>query len=300
MDILEKPPVVPKKLAAKIAAVILLTGIFAVLLYFGVQQGEQFLQARDRAVAVEAEIVRVEESLDSDGYKQYDAIMRYSVNGREYEQKYRSFGNRYKAEDRIGTTVVTTVDPEHPEMEMHDIAVNCGMASFFAVICFSALMGAWSMRIRESYTQLWGWNRRMVARDLPREIHGRFAWDRLLLPGLLGLGLLIRHRQVHSWFLFVIDALLLLGGLVTLRNYINAMNRYRQEQYILRRDSFVSKRYVYDSDGPDHYYVTFTNGETTWESDRGKKYYDSVGPGCAVETVYLEGVKNPIMKRFSQ
>ena len=151
MEIYEKPPINPVKLILKILLIPFLTLISAVMLNLTFGYGEHYLEIRDRAVEVEAVIVRVEESWDSDGDREYDAIMRYTVNGKDYEQKYRSFGSRYKAEDRIGTTVVTSVDPEDPQMEVHDLAVKCGRGTFFSTksgSAFSSVSGLQSMTLK--------------------------------------------------------------------------------------------------------------------------------------------------------
>ena len=297
MEIYEKPPINPVKLILKILLIPFLTLISAVMLNLTFGYGEHYLEIRDRAIEVEAVIVRVEESWDSDGDREYDAIMRYTVNGQDYEQKYRSFGNKYKAEDRIGTTVVTSVDPEDPQTEVHDLAVKCGIGTFFSTAMMAILMATLTMRIRKPYTAYYGWSRAAVEKDLPHQIHSTYRWDVFLLPGIVMVALLIRHRQVHSWFLFAIGAIVLLIGVVVLRNYIHAMRLLRQERFTLRRDTYVSKQIRTDSDGDEHYSITFTNGKNTWEQAVDRKRYDTLGSGNIIDAVYLEGDKRPIMTR---
>lgn len=297
MEIYEKPPINPVKLILKIVLIPFLTLISAVMLNLTFGYGEHYLEIRDRAVEVEAVIVRVEESWDSDGDREYDAIMRYTVNGQDYEQKYRSFGNKYKAEDRIGTTVVTSVDPEDPQTEVHDLAVKCGIETFFSTAMMAILMATLTMRIRKPYTAYYGWSRSAAEKDLPHQIHSTYRWDVLLLPGIVMAALLIRHRQIHSWFLFAIGAIVLLAGVVVLRNYIHAMRLLRQERFTLRRDTYVSKQIRTDSDGDEHYSITFTNGKNTWEQAVDRKRYDTLGSGNIIDAVYLEGDKRPIMTR---
>ena len=297
MEILDKPPINPVKLILKIVLIPVLSLIVAAMVYVTFGYGEHYLQVCDTALEVEAVIVRVEESWDSEGDKQYDAIMRYTVNGQDYEQKYRSFGNKYKAEGRIGTTVVTSVDPEDPQTEIHDLAIKCGIGTVFSGIAMAILVAVISMGIRKPFTAYYGWNRASVEKDLPREIHRAYRWDVILLPGIVVATLLIRHHQVHDWFLFVIGAIVLLRGVVLLRNYIRAMHLFRQERFTLRRDTYVSKRVTTDSDGNEQYHITFSNGKNTWEQTVNRKRYDAQGSGNIIDAVYLEGDKRPIMTR---
>lgn len=280
-----------------IVSLILLVAI-VLFLRGGIRNGEQYLKSSANAATVHATVVRIEEDWDSEDGTKYKAMMRYTYAGKEYEHHYKTYSTYDKAAAMLDKTVTLTVDPEHPNETIEDIRSSCVDCCVTAMILLSSMVFLLGTFVKCSNVDTYGWHMETVAQDLPKAVFSKNMFIVPLIPALGGAALLSRYYDAAGGLVFLAEGAALIGSAVMLKNYLRKMKLVREGRYILRRDYFVSKRFQYDSDGPDRYYVTFTNGQNTWEENMGKRLYDILEPGDTIDTVYLEGEKKPIMRHI--
>ena len=137
-----------------IVSLILLVAI-VLFLRGGIRNGERYLKASANAVTVNATVVGIKETEDSEGDTKYAAIMRYTHNGKEYAHTYNTYSSLSKAEAVLNKTVSVTIDPENPAETIEDIRSSCVVYCVTAMILLSSMVFLLGTFVKCSNVPMW-------------------------------------------------------------------------------------------------------------------------------------------------
>lgn len=297
MEHLEKPPIRKGIIGLKLILGSILLVIIAFLASTCVGEALRYRSVTANPLTLQADITHVETIIDTENGNDYDAMMKYSYNGMTYVDTYRTFSREAEAEMLVGKTFTIRVDPNSPGDTLEEVQSDGGDKLLFASLFLAGLVVLLRLPNRESYVKTYGWRREAVKKDMVSLLLSTDASGVLLAPILLYYSVTFCFADVYFQPSFG-DAFALcmaVFSLYLLWQNVSRLKLIHQDLIRLSRDTFVSKRIVEDSDGPDTYYVTYENSGRIWEKSVKRKIYDAAGQGDVVETAYIVGETRPVL-----
>lgn len=296
MDFFEKPPIRKFQFYARIILMTILLCLSLLMVLSALAVASQYESAKDNALTLEAEIIRVDVQSDSEGSDTYWAVMRYKYRGVSYEGDYKSFGNERDARALVGQIVTIQVDPADPADTLDELLHNGRFGIAMACIFLGLGLACGKIRYRQTYAETYGWRRETVKKDILQKLWRKSLWQPFLAAELVYIGAAAMYPGVYLNIGMVVIFLLVgVIGMVSLIRYLRDIRLVREDRFRLTRDRFVSKRIVTDSEDPDKHLITYTNGSETWEKQVSYKHYASADSSDTIESAYLEGHKRPIL-----
>ena len=297
MDKVDKPAIFKVRFLVKCILVPVLLLCSLTTAWSTIVLAMRYRLACEDALTLQADITHVETIYDSEG-DVYDAMMRYSCNGRTYTDAYRRFSREADAKAFVGSSVTIQVDPRSPDDTLEEIheSVNGGLL-FAAILMALAMLVLVKITHRATYVQTYGWRREAVRRDMFRRIlkESTCSW---LLPAMtlyFAVAICFQDACLNWSIRNVILGLAAAGSLASLVKCIVRLRKLSRDQFYTRRDSFVSKRIYTESDDCDTHYVTYRNSNGVWEKQVKPKVYHAAREGEQIDSAYLEGETTPVL-----
>ena len=146
----------------------------------------------------------------------------------------------------------------------------------------------------------YGWRREAIKKDIRQKLYKQ-PGEELLLMAAFYLGISAAHPTVYlnRPFFTVIAVVIAVVGMIQLKRKLGALRKVNADAFVLRRDVFVSKEIITDSEDPDVHKVTYENENGRWTRTVSRKIYNQASEGDVIESVYLEGERTPILNRAS-
>lgn len=296
MDYLDKPPRKKAWFLFKCIIVPLLIGVCLILTGEMVKQANRYLRVEQDPLALDVVISYVDVDYDTENGDDYNAMVVYTCSGVKYERVYRTFSNEREARELVGRTVTILVDPESPGDMLERIGESGKSYLLFACIFLYIAVLCLNIRHRPTYVETHGWRREAVKKDILRNL--RYApGDFILVPIVYFYAAAAFYPRLYLQP-SVGDMIALAVALVALSAGFSKRSRLKKaknDAIILRRDIFVSKDVIPDTDGPDTYTVTYENERSRWTRQVPQKVYEAASEGDVIESAYLEGETKPVL-----
>ena len=296
MDYLEKPPLKRKWPIIKCIIVCVLLIICLICTVSSLNNVTRYEKVRTDPLFLNGKITHVDVDYDSENGDDYNAMASYSYNGQKYTVTYRTFGSQKKANALVGQTVTLAVDPEDPGTLVSRLKENGIFGLIFGCIVLAVAVCALRIPHRQSYIKTYGWRREAIKKDMLSKMK-RSSGEEWLFPAVLFFGVGLKHSDTYLQGFVWNLIFLVIGvvGVVKLIRKLKRIHRVKSDAFVIRRDRFVSRETILNDEGPDRYQVTYENENRKWTKFVSYIVYNKAKPGDVIESVYLEGIGDPIL-----
>ena len=296
MDFLEKPPLKRKWTIFKCFIVCVLLGIWLIYTVSSLNNVTRYENVRTDPLILNGKITHVDVDYDTENGDDFHAMASYSYDGRKYTAIYRTFKSQKKANVLIGQTVTLAVDPEDPGTLISQLKGDGIFDLIFGCIVLAVAVCVLRTSHRESYIKTYGLRREAIKKDLLSKMK-HSSGEEWLFPAVLFFGVGLKHPDTYLQGFVQVLIFLVIGGVGVIKiiRKLGRIHRIKSDAFVIRRGKFVSRKRIPDDDGPDRYEVTCENENGRWTKCVSKRVYLKAEPETVIESVYLDGVKKPIM-----
>lgn len=273
-----------------IGILLILTTVFSTVMIYNCLRYEKVYL---NPIIVQGTITKHSENEDSEGDTTYYAHITYTVDGKKYTIKYDSSGSESKL-PALGTTHTISVNPDnHSELinnitnSKHIIFILPFFIAGIIIIVCSLAREKLLKKNKDDYED-------RIKRDIKAVILTRRSDKIFTVPAIGAAALYLRFPFVFPKATIIIAAVfLLITGIFIFKN-IKCLNLIKNNEYTIVKSTLYDKR-IQRGEDSDTYHLYYRDTENAWSCTVSQYKYDTAGIGTNVKTVYLNGIKKPII-----
>lgn len=268
---------------------ILITVFSTVIIYDCLRYEKVYLNP----IIVQGTITEHSEYEDSEGDTTYYAHITYTVDGKKYTIEYDSSGSESKL-PALGTKHTISVNPDN-HSELINKITNSKNAIFILPFFIAGIIIIVCILAREKLLKK---NKDdyedKIKRDIKTVILTRRSDKIFTVLAIGAAALYLRFPFVFSKAIIITAAVfLLIAGIFIFRN-IKCLNLIKNDEYTIVKSTLYNKR-IQSGEDSDTYFLHYRDTENEWTCTVPQKKYDTAVIGTSVKTVYLNGIKNPLI-----
>lgn len=256
---------------------------------------EHYQRVYQNPITVTATVTN-HDTKESDEDTDYLSYISYVVNGVQYKNVTYENKNKEAELTPVNTQIEVQVSPEDPSRLISDLKSEALELFLWAIILSSIITIAYSFLIksRRSKEMQNTSDREVIERDMKLTVQSRFFRPLSLLLLVFFVFLLLRYPVILKKEAFIAVAICAVFWLWSMYTTIRDYRYIKNENYEIRRDVLIEKKYIPDSDG-DVYKLKYSSDEKTWTTNTDKKTYEKIKEGDIISAVYLPKKKKPLL-----